>query len=166
MRWPNGIHDRTSLRHDPCHFVDLVPTVLELAGARTTDGAPAGAPPVAGRSLVPAFDKNGGAPRDFLYFNHNSNRALRSGDWKLISTGTGYPKRAEWRDWELYDLGRDRSEMVNLAPSHLERVRQMEARWKQIDEDFTNRRESAAASSKRLMPRRGGPEPAAPRRNQ
>ena len=30
--WPNGIRDRGRLRHDPCHFIDVLPTLVDLAG--------------------------------------------------------------------------------------------------------------------------------------
>ena len=149
VRWPGGIRDQNALRHDPCHFVDVLPTIVDLAGGKSSEVVE-GAPPLAGRTLVPAFQKDGGGPHNFLYFNHNFNRALRVGNWKLISTGTGNP-RTFWRDWELFDLSRDRSELVNLAPSQQDRVKQMEAQWNQIDREFTTRREAAPESTKRLM---------------
>jgi arylsulfatase len=72
VRWSNGIRDDNQLRHTPCHFVDILPTIVDLAGGKITDGAPPGAPPVAGRSLAAAFQRDGGAPHDFLYFNTTS----------------------------------------------------------------------------------------------
>ena len=105
VHWPNGLKDAGKLRHDPCHFVDVLPTLVDLAGGST---APEGAPPLAGRSFAPALRKDGAAPREFLYFNHNNNRAIRVGDWKLIATGTDGP-------WELYDLSKDRCEQHDLA---------------------------------------------------
>src|SRR5438128_939134 len=69
---------------DPCHFVDVLPTLVDLAGGSV---AVANGPPLAGRSLAPAFHRDGAAPHEFLYVNHNNNRALRVGDWKLIATG-------------------------------------------------------------------------------
>jgi arylsulfatase len=154
VHWPDGIRDQNKLRHDPCHFVDILPTIADLAGGKTTTDAVEGAPPVAGRSLTPAFQKDGGAPHDFLYFSHNANRALRVGDWKVISTGAGVPTATVWRDWELYNMSKDRCEMVNLAGQQLERVKQMRAQWTQLDDDFARQRESAPPTAKRLMPGR------------
>jgi arylsulfatase A-like enzyme len=155
VHWPNGIRDQNKLRHDPCHFVDILPTVVDLAGGKTTTDTVEGAPPVAGRSLAAALQKDGGAAHAFLYFNHNANRALRVGNWKVISTGTGVPTATAWRDWELYDMSKDRCEMVNLAGQQLERVKQMTAQWTKIDDDFARRRESAPPTARRLMPVRG-----------
>ena len=105
VHWPNGIKDAGKLRHDPCHFVDVLPTLVDLAGG---SAVPEGGPPLAGRSFAPALRKDGAVPREFLYFNHNDNRAIRVGDWKLIATGKDGP-------WELYDLSKDRCEQHDLA---------------------------------------------------
>ncbi|HIV08511.1 MAG TPA: arylsulfatase, partial [Candidatus Spyradenecus faecavium] len=57
-----------------------------------------------------------------LLFEHEGNRALIEGDWKLVAKG---PKGK----WELYDLAADRNELRDLAPTHPDRVRAMAARW-------------------------------------
>jgi arylsulfatase len=141
VHWPAGIKDRNKLRHDPCHFVDVLPTLVDLAGGKAQ--APEG-PGLAGLSIAPAFAKDRAVSRDYLYFNHNHNRALRVGDWKLIATGDEGP-------WELYDLAKDRAEQHDLSGRQADRARQLSSRWKEIDEGFTRVRESAPASTKRLM---------------
>ena len=113
-------------------------------------------PGISGRSLSPALQKarrpplragsskDGAAPHDFLYFNHNDNRALRIGDQKLIATGkTGA--------WELYDMAKDRSEQHNLAGAMAETVRTMSAQWQNLDDGYARQRESAKPTSKRRM---------------
>jgi arylsulfatase A-like enzyme len=141
VHWPNGIRDANRLRHDPCHFVDLLPTLVDLAGG---DAAAPNGPPLSGRSLAPAFQRDGAAPREFLYFNHNNNRALRTGDWKLIATGqTGA--------WELYNLARDRCEQHDVARSHPDRAGKMAAQWQARDEEFVRVREAAAPTTKQRM---------------
>jgi arylsulfatase len=142
VQWPKGIKAGNQLRHDQCHFIDFLPTLVDLAGAKPV--APSG-PPLAGRSIAPAFAKDGAVSRDFLYFNHNHNRAIRVGDWKLISTGDEGP-------WELYDLAKDRSEQKNLAAAEPDRVRRLASKWKEIDDGFSTVRENAPASTKQLMP--------------
>jgi arylsulfatase len=139
VSWPNGIADPNAIRHDPCHFVDFLPTMLELAG-----GKAAPAPAFPGRSLVPALAKDGAAPRDYLYFNHNNNRAIRVGDWKLIATGTTGP-------WELYDLSRDRSELNNLIAAEPKRAQQLARQWEDLDTEFARVREAAPPTNKQRM---------------
>ncbi|MCL4401231.1 MAG: arylsulfatase [Acidobacteria bacterium] len=141
VHWPDGIKDQNKLRHDPCHFVDVLPTLVDIAGGKIERQ---GGPPLPGRSLAPAFHKDGGAPRDYLYFNHNHNRAIRVGDWKLIATGDTGP-------WELYDMGKDRCEQHDLASSQPERVGQLAAMWKAHDEEYVRVRESSPATTKERM---------------
>jgi arylsulfatase len=109
------------------HVIDVVPTILELAGASPLS---TGGPPFPGRSLVPALAREVAIPREELYFHHEGNRALRQGDWKLVSA------RERGNRWELYDLARDRAEMRDLAASQPERVQAMEARWKELTDRF------------------------------
>ncbi len=142
VHWPRGIGDRGKLRHNPCHFVDIVPTLVDLAG-----GQPAvapGAPPLAGRSMAPAFKRDGAVPHEFLYFNHSNNRAVRMGDWKLVAAGAKGP-------WELYDMRTDRAEGQNLAASEPERVKEMAALWQSKDEEFVRVRQTARPMPKERL---------------
>ena len=60
---------------------------------------------------------------DYLWWFHSGNKAIRIGDWKLVSQGGG--------PWELYDLSHDRSESHDLAHEHPERVHEMDLAWTQ-----------------------------------
>ncbi len=128
VRWPAGVPARGELRRNPGHVVDLVPTALELAGGKlpeTYKGEKL--PPAPGKSLVPAFTHDNTVTHDSLWWLHNGNRALRMGDWKLVSTKEGA--------WELYDLRTDRAESKNLAAANPERVKEMETVWmRQLNE--------------------------------
>ena len=136
VHWPNGIKDRNALRHDPCHFVDVGPTLIDLAGGS--------APALSGKSIAPAFQKSGAVTRDFLYFNHNNNRALRVGNWKALSTGQNGP-------WELYDLSKDRCEQRNLAGSEPGRLKRMVELWERQDAEYARVREAAPPTAKPRM---------------
>jgi arylsulfatase len=62
--------------------------------------------PVEGRSLIPVLQ--GGTRPPVIYgWEHEGNRAIREGDWKLVSR---FPQ-----GWELYDMKRDRLETHDLA---------------------------------------------------
>jgi arylsulfatase len=136
VHWPRGISARGDLRHDVGHCIDFVPTALELAGTNATDGSDSGeAPPLPGRSLVPAFANDGSVERESVFFSHIGHRALRMGDWKLVAA-RGQDK------WALYNLRADRSELHDLADRQAERVRKMEATWKRLDARFRRSGES------------------------
>jgi arylsulfatase len=124
VHWPKGITARGELRHAPGHVIDFVPTLLDLAGARPTNtwnGAPV--PPLPGRSLVPVLARDGTLEREFLFFQHEGNRALRQGNWKLVSA------REDEHVWELYDLSQDRGELNNLSAQYPDRLRELAQVW-------------------------------------
>lgn len=136
MHWPAGIKDRGALRHNPCHLVDVAPTLVDLAGGKAAAPVAPDAPPPSGRSLQPAFTRDRSVRHDFLYFHHNQNRAVRVDDWKLVSAGADGP-------WELYDLRADRCEQKNLVAQQPARTNAMAALWKKTDEGFVKAREAA-----------------------
>lgn len=117
VHWPRGISAHGELRRNVGHVIDLAPTILELAGGTSHREIPA-----PGRSLVPAFARDGAVDRDSLWWYHSGNRAFRVGDWKIVAEGEKTP-------WELYDLKSDRSETRDLAGQFPERVREMREAW-------------------------------------
>src|SRR5262249_13604065 len=126
VQWPEGLTAKGELRHAVGHMIDIVPTVLELVGAQPESSWHGlSSPPLPGHSLVPALAKDVAIPRDFLYFHHENNHALRVDDWKLVS------KRPLTNEYALYNLAQDRSEQVNLAKREPERVAAMTRRWQE-----------------------------------
>lgn len=122
VHWPAGVAARGVLRHDPAHLVDVMPTSVAVAGAsypETRDGH--AITPMQGTSLLPVFAGDGLAERD-LFFEHEGNRAVRRGAWKLVAAGTR-------GTFELYDMQADRTEQHDLAANEPERVEAMAATW-------------------------------------
>jgi arylsulfatase len=121
-RWPRAMTRKGSFCRQPAHITDIMPTVLELAGAqypKTYRGNDIHSP--AGVSLVPIFRNQPWKGHGAMYWEHEGNRAVRSGKWKLVSR---YPDR-----WELYDIEGDRSEMHDLSAQQPDRVKQMTAMY-------------------------------------
>ena len=120
--WPKKITGKGQLRHQPGHLIDIMATCIDVSGAAyPADVAGRKITPAEGRSLLPAFEDRP-IQRDALYWEHEGNRAIRVGDWKLVAKGPA-------AEWELYDLKADRTETSNLASREPERVREMTAQW-------------------------------------
>ncbi len=121
--WPAGIKARGGLATQAAHVIDLMPTLLELAGvtypSKFRDHELI---PLEGRSLAPVFQGQPLGDRT-LAWEHEGNRAIRVGDWKLVAPFRG--------DWELYDLAHDRTEVNNLAAQQPQRAEQLARQWQQ-----------------------------------
>jgi arylsulfatase len=108
--------------------VDIVPTLLELAGAtkpKEWQGQPI--PPAPGKSLVPALTQDVVIARDSLWWLHEGNKAIRVGDWKLVA--------AKDQPWALYDLRTDRAEQNDLSAKMPDKAKELADLWqKQTDE--------------------------------
>jgi arylsulfatase len=129
VHWPKGIKARGELRRTPGHFVDILPTLVELAGASETPAwRGEDTPSLAGKSLAPALQEDCDIPRECIFFSHIGHRAIRVGKWKLVAVKHGA--------WELYDLETDRSELHNLAADHPDTVRQLAALWQEKADEF------------------------------
>jgi arylsulfatase len=151
--WPKGITAKGELRTTPGHVIDIVPTLLEAVGSKVPDkwdGQPV--PPAPGRSLVPAFASDVPVKRDSLWWLHEGNRALRVGDWKIVSA-------AKEKDgaWELYDMSSDRSETKNLAAEKPEKVREMAAIWTKEYEAYTALATKDAPPEQKIKPKTKSP---------
>ncbi len=122
VHWPKGFSARGEFRQQPGHVIDLMPTVLEVAGASYPDKYEGRSiHPMAGQSLVPTFKKDQTFQRT-LFWEHNGHRAVLDGKWKLVST--------KWNgNWNLYNLQQDRSETRDLADQFPERVGRMSELW-------------------------------------
>ncbi|MFO0905316.1 MAG: arylsulfatase [Pirellulales bacterium] len=124
--WPKGIQGKGGLRHTPGHVVDVVPTLLELAGVQPpTEWQGKPVPPLHGVSLTPALAADVTVARESIWWSHEGNRALRAGDWKIVAAGAESP-------WALYNLADDRAEARDLAGERPEKVRELEALWTKL----------------------------------
>lgn len=120
--WPAGIKAKNKLLREVGHVIDLMPTFLELAGAefpKTFHGRKL--TPLAGRSLVPVLQGTPLGART-LAWEHEGNRGIRVGDWKLVAVFKG--------EWELYNLAADRTETNDLAAKMPDKVEAFALQWK------------------------------------
>lgn len=126
VSWPDAIDgDRKgSLVHQVSHAIDLMPTLLEVAGLGPVEQKPV---PMEGMSLYSNLVGQDSGLERTLYWQHNKGRAIRQGDWKLVSEDRG-------KTWELYKLDQDGTEMQDLSdkmPERLAEMKQMHDAWMQ-----------------------------------
>jgi len=118
VHWPAGIQAKNELRKQPAHIIDIMATCLDIANVdypkTFNDNV---IKPIDGKSMLPIF-KNDSKVHDTLYWEHQGNKAIRIGDWKLVS-------KLEKNKWELYNLAIDRTETKNLSTQQPKRVAQL-----------------------------------------
>jgi arylsulfatase len=119
--WPKVIKPAHAPLQAIGHETDLMPTFLEVSGATYPEKVVAGPiPALVGQSLTKVFS-GGTRKRKPIYWEHEGNKAVRDGKWKLVSR---FPD-----SWELYDMEADRTELHDLAAVQPERAKAMAAMW-------------------------------------
>ena len=108
--WPAGIaaDRRGGIEPAPGHVIDVMPTLVEVCDA-TYPAEHRGhhTLPCEGTSLVPAFAGQPIHRWKPIFWEHEGNKAIRSGRWKAVLKHGG--------PWELYDMEADRTELRDLA---------------------------------------------------
>ena len=109
----------------PTHLIDIMATCVDLAGSTyPTELNGNSITPMQGQSLLPLLTGKGDFPERPLYWEHEGNAAIRVGDRKLVRQGIK-------GEWELFDLGADRTEQNNLAADHPDEVSALTKQWRQ-----------------------------------
>jgi arylsulfatase len=135
VHWPAGIEAQGELREQPSQLVDIMATCVDVGKANYPQEFEGNAiHAMAGASLVPSFE-NHALDKEFLFWEHEGNRAIRKGKWKLVSRACAWPHDHEEHDtlpsrlWELYDMDADRTENYNLASQYPEMVKEFSSAW-------------------------------------
>ncbi len=121
VHWPNQIR-QSNILHEPLQLVDITATVIDAAKSRypeEKDGVPI--PACEGKSFLPLIQGKRWAQQKPLFWEHEGNRAIRDGRWKLVSEHD--------KAWELYDMWEDRTELHDLAERSPDRVRDLAGRY-------------------------------------
>lgn len=130
IRWPKGIDGGGGLRDQFHHVNDVVPTILEAIGI-TAPSTYRGVDqiPVSGTAMNYSFAESDAPSRKTVqYFEMHGHRAIYADGWKAV---TRHEMGRSFDDdrWELYHVAVDRSEVVDLAESEPDRLRQLVELW-------------------------------------
>jgi arylsulfatase len=127
VHWPAGMANAKegTITSEPCSFLDVMPTCMELAGASyptTYNGHSIKPLCDEARSFVPLLqEKDSWDDERIMYWEHEGGRAVRKGDWRLTALkGAG---------WQLFNLKNDYSETNNVAAEYPDKVRELKALW-------------------------------------
>ena len=124
LSWPARIRE-PGIVHSPIHLIDIMPTCLDAAGAsHPTERAGQQTIPLEGESVLPAIERRDWARERPIVWEHEGSRAVRQGQWKLVSAIGG--------GWELYDMEQDRTELNDLYARNRPKAQELEriyAEW-------------------------------------
>ena len=123
--WPNGIPAERNgkLEPQPAHLIDVMTTAVDLSGAeypRERNGK--AILPMEGVSLRPAFAGNPLDRKGPIFWEHEGNKAVRDGKWKLV--------QRHRNPWQLFDMEADRTEQRDLIAARPDLAEKMKAEWK------------------------------------
>ena len=138
VSWPSHIKDAGGMRSQFHHVIDIVPTILEVAGIQapeTVDGI--AQKPIEGVSMAYTFDSaTAPSKHKTQYFEMFGNRAIYHDGWiaatvppqppwllgtaKMPDIMTGYK-------WELYNITDDFSENNDLAAKNPDKLKELQA---------------------------------------
>lgn len=126
VHWPAGIpaKRRGKFEDQPGHLIDIMATCVDLAGVQYPKEFKGNQiKPMEGVSLAPALKGRSLKRKEPLFWEHEGNRAIREGKWKLVAM--------EDQPWELYDMEKDRTEMNNLSEKYPNKVRELAQKWEE-----------------------------------
>jgi arylsulfatase len=130
MHWPEVLTEKGALRTQPGHIIDVAATIFDAAGAQyPEEWEGSKISPIRGISLLPAATGKPGKSHDSIWQFFRNNRALRKGDWKIVMERTA-------KEWELYNMAEDRTEMHRLEDSRPELFSEMVEIYQRIDKEI------------------------------
>jgi arylsulfatase len=118
--WPREIKNPGTLNSYPCHFIDIMPTLLSIAGASYPDSVNGDfIYPLAGESLLPAIANPGKGLEMPVFWQWSKGSAVLEDPWKIVKQGRD-------KDWELYNLEKDPCETKDLSEEYPEIVSRLD----------------------------------------
>ncbi|MEX0769344.1 MAG: arylsulfatase, partial [Balneolaceae bacterium] len=128
IHWPEVIREGGQVNHSLLHFIDIMPTLVDVSGASYPGQYKGeGLYPMQGVSFLPLLTGDSIQRENPLFYEWSSGRAVHTENWKLV----------RWDgDWELYDRRTDLTETTNLAGEYPDTVDFLEAKWEEWAEQY------------------------------
>lgn len=130
VHWPQGLKIKNTISETPLHFIDFMSTFTELSGAEyPTQYREQEIKPMQGVSFLPLLKGEKVVRNKPLFWEWKAGRAIRDGDWKLVS----YKEK-----WELYNLKNDPVESNDLAESNPEKMEDLKMKFNEWAKEVGN----------------------------
>jgi arylsulfatase A-like enzyme len=131
ISWPAGIRNPGSLEKNPAHISDIMPTIIEIAGAKYPESYKGNEiTQMSGTSLLKTLKGKNTKPRKPIFWEHENHAGVRDGNWKLVTLDYTNPEM-----WELYDLSTDPTEIIDLAKTRTDQLSKMVVQWESWSEE-------------------------------
>lgn len=125
LQWPDKIKKRGELIHHPGMLMDIMATCISVSGSAYPEQYKGvKIKPVEGYDLMPLILQGDKIKRETMYWEHEGNRAIRQGRWKLVSI-------QKTRKWELYNIENDRNESDDLSEKYPDIVKELSHKWEE-----------------------------------
>lgn len=120
--WPDQINSQEGWIRRPSHLIDIMATCMDVAEARYPEKFKGKKIyPMEGKSLMPAIKADTQYRDGALFWEHTGNKAIRMNKWKLV--------QRHKKDWQLFDMEKDRTETINLANKYPERLNTLKDKY-------------------------------------
>jgi arylsulfatase A-like enzyme len=133
LSWPNSIKAKGEIRQQFHHVIDIVPTILEVAGLPEPYMVNSVAQkPIEGESMAYTFDDPDAEDRHVTqYFEMFGNRGIYHEGWTAVTRHSLPWITREWPsfdedEWELYDTTVDWSQANDLSKEMPDKLRELQ----------------------------------------
>lgn len=132
LAWPGKIA-AGAVVHEPLHVVDMLPTLVAVAGGSTE-----GSKPLDGKNAWRTITEGAPSPHEDILLNVNDRAgAIRAGNWKLVFHRRNPRRPNAPRGYQLYNLEEDPGERTDLANSNPQVLASMKTRLDRYRQEAT-----------------------------
>ncbi len=125
--WPAGIEGKNRMSEFPGHFIDFMPTLIDVAGAGYPDSINGERVlPMEGISFAPVFKNQAVDNKRAIFWQFSGGRGVRKDGWKLVSgeraSASSCSVSRDTCGWALYHVRNDKTETNNLIDQKPEKA--------------------------------------------
>ena len=123
--WSAGSEQTGRISDSMLTIMDVMPTIMELAGIEEADYPRQDALPIRGKSFTALLENESAVIHgsdEYIALDHSDTSFLREGDWKIV-------RKPGWQEWQLYNTQNDPSEQIELSEQHPEKLADLVAKF-------------------------------------